>query len=80
MYGMAGHFNMAQSMAGQQGAHLAGMANQLNNALQDEHDSRVAQMREMQRQEHEKELMRMRMEAEKRASDAALIRSLLADM
>lgn len=73
-------FNLSQSMVGQQGAHLAGMATQAMSAYGDEHDSRVAQMREMRRQEHEKELMRMRAEAEKRASDAALIRSILADM
>lgn len=73
-------FNMGQAMVGQQGSHLAGMATQAMSAYGDEHDSRVAQMREMRRQEHEKQLMRMRAEAEKRANDAALIRSILADM
>lgn len=73
-------FNMSQAMIGQQGRHLAGIATQAMSAYGDEHDSRVAQMREMRRQEHEKELMRMRAESEKRASDAALIRSLLSDM
>jgi hypothetical protein len=37
---------MAQAHAQQQGSHLAGMANQVQNALSAEHDSRVAQMRE----------------------------------
>lgn len=73
-------FNLSQSMVGQQGSHLAGMATQAMSAYGDEHDSRVAQMREMRRQEHEKELMRMRAEAEKRANEATLIRSILADM
>lgn len=77
---MAGVFNLAQGMAGQQGAHLAGMANQINQAMQDENDSRVAQMRERQRQEHEKELMRMRMEAQRRSDEATLIRSILGSM
>lgn len=61
----------------QQAAHLQGMASQAMNAIGDENDSRVAQARELRRQEHEKELMRMQMEAQKRASDAALIRELL---
>ena len=80
MYGLEGHFNMAQAIAGQQGAHLGGMANQVNQAFQNEHDSRVAQMRERQRQEHEKELMRMRMEAQRRSDEATLIRSILGGM
>jgi len=61
----------------QQAAHLQGMANQAMGAIGDENDSRVAQARELRRQEHEKELMRMQMEAQKRSSDAALIRELL---
>jgi hypothetical protein len=36
------------------------MANQVQGALSDENDSRVAQMREMRRMEHEKELERIR--------------------
>lgn len=80
MYGLEGHFNMAQAIAGQHGAHLGGMANQINQAMQDENDSRVAQMRERQRQEHEKELMRMRMEAQRRSDEATLIRSILGSM
>lgn len=73
-------FNMSQAMVGQQGAHLANMATQAMSAYGDEHDSRVAQMREMRRQEHEKELMRMRIDAERRANDATLIRSILSGM
>jgi hypothetical protein len=76
--GMIDSFNMAQAMVGQQGAHLAGMANQAMSAINGEHSSRVSQMREAARLEHEKELMRMQMAAQKRASDADLIRSLLA--
>lgn len=77
---MAGVFNLAQGMAGQQGAALANAAQQAQSAWQDENDSRVAQMRELQRQEHEKELMRMRMEAQRRSDEAALIRSILGGM
>lgn len=73
-------FSMAQSITGQQGAHLGGVIGRVQQALGDEHDSRVAQERERRRMEHEKELMRMRMEAQKRADESALIRSLLADM
>lgn len=72
-----GGFNMAQAMAGQQGSHLGGMIGQVQQALGDEHDSRVAQERERRRMEHEKELMRMRMEAQRRADEATLIRSIL---
>lgn len=72
-----GGFNTAQAMAGQQGSHLGGMIGQVQQALGDEHDSRVAQERERRRMEHEKELMRMRMEAQRRADEATLIRSIL---
>lgn len=37
----------------QQASHLAGMIGQTTGAIQDENDSRVAQMREAGRQEHE---------------------------
>lgn len=57
-----GGFNMAQAMAGQQGSHLAGMINQVQNAIADENDSRVSQERERRRQEHEKELLRIQQE------------------
>lgn len=55
-----GGFNMAAAHNAQLGSHLAGMANQVQGALSDENDSRVAQMREMRRMEHEKELERIR--------------------
>lgn len=61
-----GGFNAAGVMAGQQGAHLAGMINQAQNAIQAENESRVAQERERRRMEHEKELMRMQMEQQER--------------
>lgn len=61
-----GGFNMAGMMAGQQGAHLAGMINQAQGAIQNENESRVAQERERRRMEHEKEMLRMQMEAQER--------------
>lgn len=57
-----GGFNMAQGMASEQGAHLAGMINQANRAWENELDSRVAQNREGRRMEHEKEMERLRQE------------------
>lgn len=57
-----GGFNMAQGMASEQGAHLAGMINQANRAWENELDSRVAQSREMRRMEHEREMERLRQE------------------
>lgn len=57
-----GGFNMAQGMASEQGAHLAGMINQANRAWENELDSRVAQNREIRRMEHEKEMERLRQE------------------
>lgn len=54
-------------------AHL----NDVNKTIGDEMDSRVAQSREMRRMEHEKELMRMRMEAQKQEQEGAMIRALL---
>jgi hypothetical protein len=44
----------------EQFAHLGNMSNQVMNAWGDENDSRVAQMRELRRQQHEKDLMAMR--------------------
>ena len=58
-----GGYNMAAAHNAQLGSHLAGMANQVQGALSDENDSRVAQMREMRRMEHEKELERIRQDA-----------------
>lgn len=54
-------------------AHL----NDVNKTIGDEMDSRVAQAREMRRMEHEKELMRMRMEAQRQEQEGAMIRALL---
>jgi hypothetical protein len=71
---------MAQAHAQQQGAHLAGMANQVQNALSAEHDSRVAQMREQARMEHQKELLRMQMEAKRKEQEGEMIRQILASM
>jgi hypothetical protein len=64
----------------QQFAHSQGMAAQANNAIRDEMDSRVSQERDRQRMEHQKELVRMQMEAQRRADEASLIRALLSDM
>lgn len=75
-----GGYNMAQAHAMQQGAHLAGMANQVQNALSAEHDSRVAQMREMRRMEHEKEMLRMQAEARRKEQEGQMIRQILASM
>jgi len=47
----------------EQGQHLAGMAGQVNEAYQDENDSRVAQNREMRRMQQEREMESMRQEA-----------------
>lgn len=59
------------------GAHLQGAANQAMSAIQGENQSRIAQLREMRRMEHEKELMRMRADAQKREYEGDIIRSLL---
>lgn len=71
-----GGFNMAGMMAGQQGAHLAGMINQAQDAIAAENQSRVAQQRELRRLEHEKEMLRMQIEAQER--QAALLQRLQA--
>ena len=61
-----GGFNMAGLMAGQQGAHLAGMINQAQNVISNENESRVAQERERRRMEHEREMLRMQAEQQER--------------
>ena len=48
---------------GAQASALQGMISQTMGAHQDENDSRVAQLREMRRMEHEKELKRMELDA-----------------
>lgn len=60
-----GGFNMAQAMAGQQGGHLAGMANQTMAAIQRENESRVAQAREATRMGHEQGMFQQQMELER---------------
>ena len=57
-------------------AHQAHL-NDVNKTIGDEMDSRVAQSREMRRMAHEKELMRMRLEAQKQEQEGAMIRALL---
>jgi hypothetical protein len=75
--GASGFHQWAQgAMAPGMAAH-ANAANQINDAIESEMQSRVAQEREMRRQEHEKALMQMRLEAQKRDQDGALIRALL---
>jgi len=46
-----------------QGRHLGGMISDVQNAYQDENDSRVAQLREQGRMEHEAQMESMRQEA-----------------
>lgn len=46
-----------------QGHHLAKMAEDVTDAIEKENDSRVSQLREMRRMEHEKELEAMRTSA-----------------
>lgn len=46
-----------------QGNHLAKMAEDVNEAIKKENDSRVSQLREMRRMQHEKELEAMRTSA-----------------
>jgi hypothetical protein len=75
-----GGFNMAAAHNAQLGGHLAGMANQAMGAFGAEHASRVAQMREQRRMEHEKELMRMQMEAQRKEQEGQMIRQILASM
>jgi hypothetical protein len=76
--------NAAQDFAGRAimqhqlglNAHNAHL-NDVNKTIGDEMDSRVAQSREMRRMAHEKELMRLRMEAQKQEQEGAMIRALL---
>ena len=46
-----------------QARHLGGMISDVTGAIQDENDSRVAQMREQRRMEHEAQMESMRQEA-----------------
>jgi hypothetical protein len=61
-HGASGAYHAAMGSA-QQGKALGDMISQTMGAHQDENDSRVAQMREMRRMEHEKELKRMELDA-----------------
>ena len=61
-HGASGAYHAAMGSA-QQGNVLGNMISQTMAAHQDENDSRVAQMREMRRMEHEKELKRMELDA-----------------
>lgn len=61
-HGASGAYHAAIGSA-QQGNTLRNMISQTMDAYQDENDSRVAQMREMRRMEHEKELKRMELDA-----------------
>lgn len=54
---------IAQQASSQQARHLQGMINGVTGAIQDENDSRVAQMREQRRMSHEMEMESMRQEA-----------------
>ena len=61
-HGASGAYHAAIGAA-QQGKALGDMLSQTMEAHQDENDSRVAQLREMRRMEHEKELKRMELDA-----------------
>jgi len=61
-HGASGAYHAAVG-AQQQGNALQDMIRQSTNAWQDEHDSRVAQIREMRRMQHERELKRMELDA-----------------
>lgn len=68
-------FAMDSAMQGMQNHSNA--SNAINSAISNEMDSRVAQQREMRRMAHEKEMMRMRLEAQRRDEEGGIIRSLL---
>ena len=61
-HGASGAYHAAMGSA-QQGKALGDMISQTMSAHQDENDSRVAQLRELRRMEHEKELKRMELDA-----------------
>lgn len=64
----------ANNMQAAQASHLQGAANNVMSAHANEMQSRVSQQREMRRMQHEKELAKMRMDAD---IYGAAIRSLL---
>jgi hypothetical protein len=61
-HGASGAHHAAMGSA-QQGKALGDMISQTMNAHQDENDSRVAQMREMRRMEHERMMKQMELDA-----------------
>lgn len=64
----------------EQAGHLAGMANQYMGIQQRENDSRVAQIREMRRMQHEQELARIQAEKARQDREGDLVRQILAGM
>lgn len=62
---------------GAQGMMLQGAADDATGNIARENASRVAQLREMRRMEHEKEMMRMQLAARQQDDEGAIIRSLL---
>jgi hypothetical protein len=67
----------AASLIGQGFANHANAANQINSAIGNEMESRVAQLREARRMEHEKEKLRMQMESRNQDREGELIRAIL---
>lgn len=75
--GMGGVMARADAAKAEIRASAEGMADKTMAAWNREHDSRLAQLREMRRMEHEKELMRMRLASQQQEQEGAIIRSLL---
>ena len=67
-------------LPGEQFQHLQNMANDQMAMFSKENDSRVAQMREMRRMQHEKELMQMHAENNRKEREGDMIRQILASM
>jgi hypothetical protein len=63
-YGVGGVADLANNIQQAQAQHLQGAANNVMSAHANEMQSRVSQAREMRRMQHEKDLMRMRSEAD----------------
>jgi hypothetical protein len=59
---------------------LNNMANQFMGIQQRENDSRVAQMREMRRMQHEQELARIRADQARQDREGDMVRQILASM
>jgi len=77
--GAFGHAGLeyANTLVAQGMQNHAGAIQATNAAIDEEMESRVAQEREMRRMEHEKELMRLRLEAQRKEAEGDIIRSLL---